>query len=90
MMIFYFTGYLALHLKDCVHVAHCLHAIPYTFGYAVHHAFGLLLSSEYMLLLVAGGYLVGIPPYLIAEWLSNRKSFSQCLLSPESSHDDKT
>ena len=90
MMIFSFTGYLALRLKDRVHIAHCLYGLPYSFGYAIHHAFGLLLSSEYMLLLVAGGFLIAMPPYLIAEWLSNRKSFSQCLVSPESSHDDKT
>ena len=56
-------------------------------GYVINYGFGLVFTSEYMLLLVAGGYLVAIPPYLIAEWLSNRRSFSQCLVSPESCHD---
>jgi len=86
----FISGYLVLNLKDCVHVAHSIHGIPYTFGYAIHHAFGLVFNSEYMLLLVAVGFLVTIPPYLIAEWLSNRKSLSRCLVFPESSHDDET
>ena len=73
-----------------MHVAHCIFILPNAMGYAINYGFGLLLSSEYMLLLVAGGFLIAIPPYLIAEWLSNRKSFSQCLVSPESSHDQGT
>ena len=59
-----------------------------TLGYAINYGFGLVFSSEYMLLLVAGGYVLGIPPYLIAEWLSNKRSFSRCLVSPEASHEE--
>jgi len=68
----------------------CSLPVCYTIHVGVCHqlCFGLVFSSEYMLLLVAGGYLIAIPPYLIAEWLSNKRSFSRCLMSPESSHDE--
>ena len=90
-MIWYLlSGYLAINLQGCLHVAHCIFILPNAMGYAINYGFGLVFSSEYMLLLVAGGFLIAIPPYLIAEWLSNRKSFSQCLVSPESSHDQGT
>ncbi|XP_065906596.1 protein unc-93 homolog A-like isoform X2 [Dysidea avara] len=81
------SSYLAINLQGCLHVAHCTFVLPYMLGYVINYGFGLVFTSEYMLLLVAGGYLVAIPPYLIAEWLSNRRSFSQCLVSPESCHD---
>ena len=85
-----FSAYFALQLKDRVHIAQCLYTLPWTLGFAVHHAFALVFSSEYMLLLVAGGYLIAIPPYLIAEWLSNKRSFSRCLVSPDACHQDDT
>jgi len=81
-------GYVAINLKGCIHVAQCIFMLPIMFGYAINYGFGLVLRSEYMLLLAAGGYLIAIPPYVIAEWLSNKRSFSRCLVSPEASHEE--
>lgn len=57
-------------------------------GYSINFGAGLLLSSQNLLLLVAMCFLVVTPPYLVAEWLSNKKSVTQCLGSPESSHNN--
>ena len=82
------TGYLALNLKDMLHVAHSIFMFPYMVGYSINYAFGLVLTSQGILLLVAGSYLLTTPPYLLAEWLSNNRSFTQCLALPESHHND--
>ena len=88
VLILHPTGYVALNLKDKLHVAQSLFMVPLMVGYSISYAFGLVLSSQHLLLLVAGSYLISLVPYLIAEWLSNRRSFMWCLGSPESSHNN--
>ena len=89
MCLFTCTGYMAVNLKDKLHVAQSVFMVPFVVGYSINYGFGLVLSSQNLLLLVAGGYLISLPPYLLAEWLSNKRSFTQCLGSPESSHNDE-
>ena len=62
--------------------------LPYMVGHSINYAFGLVLPPQGILLLIAGGFLFTIPPYLVAEWLSNKRSFTQCLGLPESHHND--
>ena len=57
-------------------------------GHTINYTFGLVLPSQGILLLVAGSFLFAIPPYLVAEWLSNERSFTRCLGLPESHHND--
>ena len=83
------TGYLALNIKNAKHCAHTLYTLAYVTGYFINYGFRLLLSAQGLFLLLAGSLFVTIPPYLVAEWLSNRRSFTQCLVLPESDHDDK-
>ena len=80
---------MAVNLKDKLHVAQSVFMVPFVVGYSINYGFGLVLSSQNLLLLVAGGYLISLPPYLLAEWLSNKRSFTRCLGSPESSHNDE-
>ena len=82
------TGYMALNLKDLRHYAHCIFTLCYMMGYSINYGFGLLLSSQNLLLLVAVYFLVVTPAYLLAEWLSNKRSIAHCLGSPESSHNN--
>ena len=82
------TGYVALNLKDLRHYAHCIVTLFYMMGYSINYGFGLLLSSQNMLLLVAVYFLVVTPAYLLAEWLSNQRSIAHCLGSSESSHNN--
>ena len=84
----YLSAYVALNLKDMLHVAHSIFMIPYMVGYSINYAFGLMPPAQGILLLVAGSFLFAIPPYLVAEWLSNKRSFSRCLVLPESHHND--
>ena len=79
---------MALNLKDMLHVAHSIFMIPYMVGYSINYAFGLVLPAQGILLLVAGSFLFAIPPYLVAEWLSNKRSITRCLGLPESHHND--
>ena len=84
------AGYVALNLNDMLHVAQCIFMAPFMVGYTINYGSGLVLSSQHLILLIAGSYLVTFPPYLVAEWLSNRRSITHCLGSPESSHDVDT
>ena len=90
LIIFYsfLTAYVALNLRDMLHVAHSIFMIPYMVGHSINYTFGLVLSAQGILLLVAGSFLFAIPPYLVAEWLSNKRRFSRCLVLPESHHND--
>ena len=88
IIILYPTGYMALNLKDKLDVAQSIFLVPTMVGYSIYYSFGLVLSSQHLLLLVAGSYLISLVPYLMAEWLSNKRSFMWCLGSPESSHND--
>ena len=82
------TGYLALNLKDMLHVSHCILSFLIVVGYSINYVFGLVLPPQGILLLVAGSFLLAIPPYLVAEWLSNKRSLTRCLGLPESHHND--
>lgn len=83
------TGYLSLNLRSQRHCAHCVFTVCYMAGYSINFGFGLLLSSQNLLLLVAVSFLVVTPLYLVGEWLSNKRNVTQCLGSPESSHNDE-
>ena len=82
------TGYLALNLRNMLNVAHSIFILPNMVGYSINYAFGIVLPPQGILMLVAGSFLFMISPYLIAEWLSNKRSLTQCLGLPESHHND--
>ena len=60
-------GYMALNLKTQRHCSHYVLLLFYMVGYSITFGFGLLLSSQYLLLLLAGCFFVVIPSYLLAE-----------------------
>ena len=82
------TGYLALNNKSMKHCAHCIFMFSYMTGYVINYGLRLLLTAEGLFIMLAVSFIVTIPPYLVAEWLSNRRSFTRCLGYPESHHHD--
>ena len=82
------TGYLALNNKNMKHCVYCIFTLSYTTGYFINYGFRLLLTAQGLFIMLAVSFIVTIPLYLIAEWLSNRRSLTYCLGYPESHHDD--